>query len=152
MKWRNTLTEAISVRRIQENGLPKYIWFIMKLEEQKRTDLGTPVRTCTTGKSLLKTESKSQCLAERVWGMFLLTSYLTYFIIFPAHPFPLPLTCKISSHLKEPLLQAYWRSHRKHLWQAQPACRVYESVGTKHHLPAVEEHVLLCWKQNKIRR
>lgn len=25
MKWRNTLREAISVRRIQENGLPKYI-------------------------------------------------------------------------------------------------------------------------------
>lgn len=66
MKWRNTLTEAISVRRIQENGLPKYIMVHNEVGRAEENDLGTPVRTCTTGKSLLKTESKSQCLAERV--------------------------------------------------------------------------------------
>lgn len=76
MKWRNTFTEAISVIWIQENCLSEYIWFIMKLEKQ-RTDLGLFVSTCTTGKSLLRTESESQRMVERFWDMFFLTSYLT---------------------------------------------------------------------------
>lgn len=76
MKWRNTFTKAISVILIQENCFSEYIWFIMKLEKQ-RTNLGVFVSTCTTGKSLLGTESKSQYTVERVWGMAFLTSYLT---------------------------------------------------------------------------
>lgn len=88
MKWRNTFTEAISVILIQENCFSEYIWFIMKLEKQ-RTNLGVFVSTCTTGKSLLGTESKSQYTVERVWGMASL--------IWPAHSFILCLTCQVSS-------------------------------------------------------
>lgn len=66
MKWRNTLTEAISGRRIQENDLPKYI---MVHNEVGRAEENRSWHSCKNmchRKIPAENESKSQCLAERV--------------------------------------------------------------------------------------
>lgn len=113
--------ETIFVRWIQGNGLPKYIWFIMKLEKQTRTDLGVLIRTCTTGKSLLEQKAKASAWLKEldacsslplIWPVSS-SSQLVLFL------YPWPVRCH--HHLKQlhvHQLHAYWRSHRKRLWQA----------------------------------
>ena len=83
---------------------------------------------------------KNQCMTERVWGMFLLISYLTCSFIFIAHSFShsftgITICYSCQWMLTEEATDSICGSHISSYW-------VFKGGETKGYHPAVEERVL----------